>query len=264
MTNIPTVSQYPRNIRYSWNDTLQRAEQWKRHPLGDREWYMHHADPADERVESFMGAPQFVPALLGVMTDLSWATNGDPAPVAANFVALNARGGGMIVRCLGAGVDDWVAMHSGGNYPHVLSECLIHNHMHMRMPVNTSIHALVGIVGASGLETGNNAAWTTPDDGVYMEYDTDVDNIARFVTRGNGVSTSTELGAQATTEFTFDLQVNAAGTEVKLVLNGTVVATHTINLPTEQLKWIWMIQSRAAAQRDGYVEHYRSICVESS
>jgi len=205
-----------------------------------------------------MGGPQLVSALLGLLLDRSWATNGDPAPVAGNFVEANEIGGGMVLRCLGAAGGDWVAMHTGGNYPLTVAYS-----PHLKITADivdtANVFILGGLVGASNLETGNNLAWTVPDDGIWVEYDTNVDGNMRFVTSIAGVQTATPLGVPPVAHSSLVFVVNDASDEAKMILNGTVVATHTTNLPTAQLKPLAMCGSRAVAAKDLHLHDLRLI-----
>jgi len=245
-------------VGYFYNRTKDRREVWYRADGGDEEWVLFDAMPAREIKEDYIGPVQFVPAILGVELARSWDTNGNPAPAAGNFVEANELGGGLILRGLGANIDDWIAIHTGGNYP-VSVAVSPHFHLILGIANTTSIYTLRGLVGAANLETGDGAAWTTPDDGIWIEYDTDVDGNLRFVTRSGGVSTSTSLGAPPAGHISINMCVNDAGDDARLVLNGTLVATHTTHLPTTQLKPLAMVGSRIAAQRDLHLHDLRLI-----
>ncbi len=56
----------------------------------------------------------------------------------------------------------------------------------------------------------------------------------QFVTRSASVETVSDAGVlvAAATWYALELEVNAAGTEVKAWINGVLVATHTTNIPT--------------------------------
>jgi len=260
MSNIPTAAQYPKDVVFVWNNTKQRREIWHRCSRGDRDWVLYHAWPARKILESFTGPVQAFAGFVGVQLDNSWSTNGNPAPAAGNFVVANEIGGGLILRSLGANPDDWVAMHTGGNYP-VTIEQSPHAHCIADIVDTAGVYLLVGLVGADGLEIGNGAAWTTPDDGIWVEYDTDVDTNMRFITRKDGVQTSTSLGAPPAGHSSVNIRVNDAGTQVEAVLNGTIMATHTTNLPTKQLKSLSMMGSRAggAVNKDIHLHDFRLI-----
>ena len=72
-------------------------------------------------------------------------------------------------------------------------------------------------------------------DGAFFRY-THGTNSGRFqaVTRNNGVETATDTGitVAANTGYKFEITVNAAGTSVEFMINGSVVATNTTNIPT--------------------------------
>lgn len=246
-------------IKSEYNSTKIRQEFWVRGTFTE-EWRLEHATPAREWKESFMGPAQFAPALIGLLLDKAWATNGDPAPAAGNYVAANELGGGLTLRDIGANDNDWIAIHTGANYP---VDITLSPHVLItgELVTLTEVRVLGGLVGASNLETGNGAAFTMPDDGIFMFYDTDVDANARFVTRANGVETATVLGAMDTAHHERCVRVNDAGTAAYLIVDGVLVTTHTTNLPTVQLKPYYMIGNRVAAgaQRDVHLHDYHLI-----
>lgn len=231
------------NIKILYNLAKSRQEKWIRCLKGDKEWILIDADPARHVEENFIGSPVFVPTFLGVTMQNGWDTNGNPAPAVGNFVAANEIGGGLALRSLGAADNDWVAMHQGGNYPIMVTQS---PHLHITGDIvhTAESYMLAGMVGADNLETGDDSAWTKPDDGIWIEYDTDVDNNMRFVTRSGGVETSTSLGAPPSGHSGVNMVVNDAGDEAKLIFRGTVAATHTTHLPTAQLKLLAMVGTR--------------------
>ena len=245
-------------LRYVFNRTKERQEIWERCTMGERGWMLLDAEPARMVKEDYIGPPQFVPAILGVTLSRGWDTNGNPAPAVGNFVVANEIGGGLRLRGLGANPDDWVAIHTGGNYP-VSVAVSPHIHLVLAIPNTANLYTLRGLVGAANLETGDGAAWTTPANGIWLEYDSSVDGNLRFVTRSGGVSTSTPLGAPPAGHIGINICVSDAGDDARLVLNGTVVATHRTNLPTAQLKPLAMVGTRLAAQRDLHLHDFRLI-----
>jgi len=234
--------------REIWNPVKQRKEILIQAQGGNREWVLHYVRPGRVWEESFIGPAAFVPAILGVALDRSWASNGQPAPVAGNFPVLNEIGGGLDLTCLGVGANDWVALHTGGNYPLTVAKSP-HFHMRGEIPDNTGIFVLIGLVGAVGLNVTSPAAagaWTLPDDGIWVQYDTNVDNNLRFITSSGGVQTVTVVMAAAPAGHAgVNFAVSDDGTQVYVMLNGTILATHTTNLPTVQLKPYMMAMSRA-------------------
>lgn len=249
-----------RTVKPVWNPTKSRLEWWHRCTLGDREWVLREVRPGRVWEESFIGELQFVAAILGVMLDRSWSTNGQPAPSALDFVAANEIGGGLVLRSRNTG-NDWVALHTGASYPLTVAKS---PHLHIRSDIvdTLNVFMLGGLVGASGLNTttpGAAGAWTTPDDGIWAEYDTDVDGNIRFVTSSGGIQTVTPLGPPPAGHSTFFYVVNDAGTEAKLIMNGSIVATHPTNLPTVQLKPLAMIGTREAATKDLHLHDLRLI-----
>lgn len=74
-----------------------------------------------------------------------------------------------------------------------------------------------------------------PSNGIYFRY-THGTNSGKFeaVTRAAGTETATDTGitAAASTTYDLDIVVNAAGTSVSFMINGTVVATNSTNIPS--------------------------------
>lgn len=252
MTNIPTVSRYPKSILYIWNDTKQRQEIWHRCSAGDREWVLYNATPCRDILENFIGPNQAFVGFVGLQLQKTWDCNGNPAPAAGNFVAANEIGGGLTLRGLGAGIDDWIAMHTGPNYPFTIAD---DPNLHIKVGSldTTDVYMLLGLVGSDNLETANGAAWTVPDDGIWVEYDSAVDTNFRFITRRDAAQTSTSLGTIGDSIFFFRI----TSTIAELVNNGTILASHTTHLPADQLKPIMMVGSRAAVVKDYTLADFR-------
>ena len=234
-------------VKKLYNPTKRRHETWQR-PNTTHEWVLWEGMPAKLIAEDFIGPTQFVPAILGLTLENAWSTNGDPAPVAGNFTSLNEIGGGLGLVGLGAGADDWVSFHSGGNYPVTIGKS-----PHMKTTIyyedTAGLFAFHGLVGSSGLETGDNLAWTAPNDGIWVEYDTDVDAQLHFVTSVGGSRTQTPLGNPPSDHRSFRIVVNDAYNEAVLLIRGQVAARHSTNLPAvdTQLKPLFMVGSRAGA-----------------
>jgi len=240
------------NIDYSYikklyNPLKKRTETWQRAKL-TQEFVLWEALPSRFISEDFIGPTQFVPAILGLTLENAWSTNGNPAPVAGNFTSLNEIGGGLGLNCLGVTVDDFIAMHTGGNYPVTIGKSP-HTKLTIHCEDITERFALFGLVGSSGLQTADDAAWTQPDDGIWIEYDTNVDNQLHFVTSVAGVRTQTPLGAPPGVHVSFRTVVNDNHNEVLCLKRGIIVARHNTNLPAvdTQLKPLFMTGTRVAA-----------------
>jgi len=246
------------NLKYVYNRTEDRRELWRRCTRGDREWILYDAIPSRIFTESFIGPPVFVPAILGVNLDRAWSCNGNPAPAAGNFVASNDIGGGLNLHCLGANIDDWIAMHTGGNYPVTIVQS---PHLHLTADIvdTEDVYMLAGLVGAANLTTGNDDAWAVPDDGIWVEYDEPTSTVMTFVTSKDGVRTETHIGAPPAEDSSINIRVNNGGDEVVAIINGTIAAIHTTNLPTTQLKPIGMVGCRVAAAKDLLLRDFRLI-----
>lgn len=245
---IGWIQCWQNDLRIFWNPTKNRQEKWRRSLRGDEEWFLWDALPGRAWRESFMGGPDFRVATFGLGLDHDWSTNGNTAPAVGNFTPANEVGGGLKLVTDATG-DRWLAIHSGGNYP-VTVNVSPHLYILAQVETVTAIRKLIGLVGVSTLETGNAAAWTTPDDGIWLEHDTSVDDNLRFVTRSGGLQTSTTIGVLTLGHHSVVFQMNDAGDEVKLIYDGTVEATHTTHLPTVQLKPIFMVGTRENVAKD--------------
>lgn len=243
-----------------YNPVKHRKEGWyRRSPNHD--WQLDDLDPGIEWEETFIGPIHAFVGVVGISLDKTWGVNGNPAPTAPNFVEANQVGGGLILRCLGAGGNDWVAMHTGAQYPIVYYNGP-HFHVHMQSPNYTNTYFLAGFVGASNLETGNNNPWTVPDNGIWFEHDTNIDNRARFVTRSGGVEQSSWLGSvvAATGEkHSTHFYVNDYGTEAIAIIDGVIRCRHTLHIPTAQLKPLFMCGVRAANQRERWILDFKML-----
>jgi len=238
-------------IKVVFNAVKTRREWWQRCMKGDREWILMDIIPGRVFHESFLGQFQFVAGVLGIFCDRTWCTNGQPAPTAPDFVEANEIGGGLILRSRNI-LNDWVALHNGANYAVTVAKS---PHLHITADIvdTLNVYILGGLVGVAGLNTTTPVAagaWTTPNDGIWIEYDTAIDGNIRFVTSIATAQTVTVLGPPPVGHSSICFVVNDAGTEVTLIMNGTVVATHTTHLPTVQLKPLAMVGTREAATKD--------------
>lgn len=81
------------------------------------------------------------------------------------------------------------------------------------------------------------------------------------VTRNNNVETVTDSGVLAQTTYSlFEVEINAAGTSVKFLIDGVLVATHTTNIPTSSTRTYGPIakieKSIGLLQRNMYADYY--------
>jgi len=246
-------------VEYVYNRTKDRRELWHRCGRGNKEWILFDAVPSRMFIESFIGPVQFIPVLLGVNLDRAGDCNGNPAPATGNFVAANEVGGGLKLHCLGGNINDWIAMHTGENYPVTIVQSP-HVHLIADIVHTEDVYILVGLVGLANLTAGDGAAWTVPNDGIWIEYDEPTSAVMTFVTSKDGVRTETSLGAPPAGHSSVNIRVNDDGDEVVLIFNGTIIATHTTNLPTAQLKPLAMIGCRTiAATKDLLLRDFRLI-----
>lgn len=75
---------------------------------------------------------------------------------------------------------------------------------------------------------------TIPADGVYFWYDRGTDGANwQVITKAAGATTKTDTGIAVTTDFAnLRFVINTAGTSVAFYIDGSLVATHTTNIPT--------------------------------
>ena len=258
---VSFAPRYGSSSRCVYNDRKDRYEVWVWLYGDAREfdsWMLETAFPIRQFKESFMGAIlNFVP-VSGIVSDKTWMVNGNPAPAAGNFVQANYWIGGFRLRCLGAADNDWVAIHMGGNYPVTLRRS---PHLRAVVGYNTVVQmfSLIGLVSSDNLETGNGSPWTVPDAGIWVEFDSSVDNKCRFVTSKNGVQTVTSFEPPICPAEWY-IQVNGDGTSVRFLVDGVELAEHTTNLPTfpapENLKLLFMIGRHGAVvtEKDCYFQ----------
>jgi hypothetical protein len=218
------------NVRKVWNSTKNRHETWVRTSPAHA-WILVKADPIDINFDNFISpALTSFPALYGVSSQLQWWTTGRPNPTGANFAQVNELGGGLAIKTRGQ-TDRWVAVHYGDIYPFNMS---LSPHIYLKSNIETitNIHAHAGLVGSVN-KPSTGGAHTQPDDGIWVEIDTSIDNNFRSVTRVGGVQTSKVLGSVDSQHHKFCIRVSDAGDQVEFLVDGFLVQTHVAgeNLP---------------------------------
>ena len=97
-------------------------------------------------------------------------------------------------------------------------------------------------------------------DGAYFTYTHSVNSGNwQAVTASASTRTTTNLATPPSTSFqTFEIRVNEAATEVTFYLNGTLVATHTTNIPTADTVGvnINIVKSAGTNERILYADYY--------
>jgi len=253
MTNIPTVDQYPKDLQYIWNEANQRREIWRRSSRGGREWTLHDADPAIIFHDRFFTINVVTFEEDKILCDHSWGRNGNRAdnagvPNQYNFAPSSRQGGGLWIQS-GDTTDDWVAFHTGDNYPIYLSASPKMKVVGTVWIPNEEIIVRIGMFGWANLETGNGNPWTTPDDGMWVEYLKygAVGPIMRFITSFGGVQTVTEFPDISNEVFQLNIEVNEACDKTRLVADGDEIADHNtrfIPLGSGPMKPIFMVQTK--------------------
>jgi hypothetical protein len=110
-----------------------------------------------------------------------------------------------------------------------------------------------------GLEQNNMGS---TNDGVFFRYTHSVNSGNwQAVTRASGVETVTNTAvANTTASYTkFKLVMNSAGTSVVFSINGSTVATHTTNIPTQGGYLVGIIKSAGTTSRNLHVSPFRYI-----
>lgn len=99
-------------------------------------------------------------------------------------------------------------------------------------------------------------------DGVYFEYDGTVSANWLCKTAGSSTRTSVDSGVAvgALSWYTLAIEVNAAGTEAKYYINGTLVATITTNIPTnfsfqKTSHGAWIVKTLGTTARFVYIDY---------
>lgn len=234
-----------------WNPRKARTEHWTRSPNGTHEWLLDEVYPGREYRGRFVAYAIFVPAILGLHTELGWAVNGRHGgavdPDATCFTAANELGGGLSLNVTAAGGqdNDYTAIHWGGNYPILLRASPHWSSIHALQQI-TTCGFLIGLV--DNTRAAGTAAFALPDNGIFMYYDTDVDNIVRHVIRSNGVSVTniaSPIVPVVGTHRLANIQTNDNGTAIKFIVDGSV-----------RVNWVDISGAAYAALRAAQLQPY--------
>jgi len=252
-------------IKFRYNPESLMVEMWGRYYTNKNDWVLVDAFPSmlsffEEFVSGIVVGTD-LDGNLAIALENAWNVNGNRgggAPTIANFDQSNAE----LVMKTTAAATDWIAIHTGKNYPYMIHSDRPRATFVIREVINsTDIHFLMGLVGSAGLETGSGAvAWTTPDDGIWVEYDSAVDTHMRFVTRKEGVSTTTDIGELTGESWEASFNTNDEGNKIDC-LKLTLLASHTTNIPDCTLKPIFLLENRGAAARSMNPSFALVICV---
>lgn len=211
---------------YQWNSTLMRWELWCTLGMGPAE-VLCDAKPARIIREPFIGGPQFVPAILGLLLGMAWTVNGRKGgavdPDGTCFPVLNAVGGGIMARVVAAGGadGDYSAIHWGDNYP-LIPTSSASMQIQARFSSTAGCAHLAGMVDAT--RPAGTAAFAVPNNGIYVYYDTAIDGNMHWIVRVGGVNVhDVNLGPPTGADSHGTIYFNDAGTEVNLVLNGVLL-----------------------------------------
>lgn len=254
------------SIKRTYNPAKDRWEWWARADAGDREWIFHNAFPARVWRDRFMVSPAFVAVALGLATEIPWSVNGRRNgandPNAACFTPANEKGGGLVLNVVAGGqVGDYTAIHWGGNYPTILSTSP-HWHIRYAWEQITLVASLHGLVDSSRSDA--QAAFALPDNGIFVYYDTDVDNLVHYVIRSGGVSVTDVSCATpvAAAHRSVHMQTSDDGESVRLLEGGSAVMDWVdmsgaayAGLRAAQLQPYIAVVNRAAAQLRQFHAH---------
>ena len=237
-------------MKFHYNPNSLMVEMWGRYSADrDDSWLLIDAFPRFlSFVEGFRSGIVFgtdFGAGRAFAAENAWHLNGNRAGGAPTVASFGMGSGELVMRTTAVAAD-WVAIHTGPNYSwRVRSDRPRTIFALQEISDPTDLHFLMGLVGFTGLEIGSGAvAWTTPDEGIWVEYDSAVDNQVRFVTRNAGVSTSTPIG-EVTDDWLAHFQVSDAGDQIDC-LGPFFQASHTTNLPVAtNLKPLFLVENRA-------------------
>lgn len=234
---------------FHYNPNSLMVEMWGRYSADrDDSWFLIDAFPGFlSFIEGFRSGLVWAVDLVGdpaLVFENAWNVNGNRAGGAPNPGSFSPASGELVMRTT-AVPTDWIAIHTGGNYAWRIrtdrprATFSIHE-----ISDPTNLHFLMGLVGLNGLETASGFPWTTPDEGVWVEYDSAIDNQVHFVTRNAGVPTDTPIGVLDSENWLALFRVNDAADQIdcsSLVLQ----ASHTTNLPlVTNLKPIFLVENR--------------------
>ena len=255
-------------VKWTFNAAKGRWEWWAKEAAGDEEWVLHHALPARCWKDNFAVNPEFH---MGLQTEIAWAVNGRANgandPGASCFAAANEVGGGLNMSPLAGGqAGDYTAIHWGGNYP-----TLLHHSPHVHCAVGlqqvTDVAVLTGLV--DNTRATEQEFFGLPDNGVFLYYDTNVDNSVHYVIQSGGISVTNVTGPSPSpaTPIAGNYQVSDDGESVRFIFSGSVVVDWVdvsgaayAALRAAQLQPYMAIVSRAALQlRELHVYDFRMV-----
>lgn len=150
-------------------------------------------------------------------------TGSNVVSITNTITSLTNQAGVVVCTYNGSGDDLWsmtrtVALGNGE----------IHIACHMRRPNDS------GAANKSNLRIGLRIGTGDGTDGVFFKLNEDTNsNRWQCITRASSVSTTTNTSVTTTkgTWFRVNIVINPAGDEAKFYINGTLVATHTTNMP---------------------------------
>lgn len=250
--------------KYLYNQRKNRVEVWEKFPgtnpatRRNYEWTLADADPAIVFHDRFYTIDVVTFEEDKILCDHPWGRNGNRAdnggvPNIYNFAPAGRQGGGLWIQS-GDTTDDWVALHTGGNWPLYLDASPKMKVVGTVWVPNEEIILRIGMFGWANLEMGNANPWTTPEDGFWVEYLKygAIGPILKFITSESGHQTVTEIpdvivdAGGLTAVFQFNIEVNDEADKTRLVSNGTLVATHStpwMPLGFGPMKPLFMIQT---------------------
>lgn len=251
---------YADNVWEGYNPVKERFERWQRCDTGDQPWILMFVCPGRVFHESFIAAPNLVPAILQLSGMETWVTTGNPNPDGTTFESLSEYGGGLKTNTKGT-TGKWVSIHKGDSYFTDISKSP-HLKFIAALDTITNLRSLLGMIGSSGKPAGGGA-WSEPDYGIWYEWDTSKSPSARFVTK-NGAGNKTETafsGVAPVTgrHYSFYIYLSDAGDKVYFIDQGVLVATHETDLPAVMLQPYFVIETLENAVKIAHLHDYRLI-----
>lgn len=108
-----------------------------------------------------------------------------------------------------------------------------------------------------GLSSNVNS--NTPASAIHFKYDAAADTNWQCQTYNSGSATTTNSGVAVAADTWYRFEATYDGTTVRFYINGTLVASHTTNIPTAAMRWYSQLESTTAADRNLWHDYTRLV-----
>jgi len=105
----------------------------------------------------------------------------------------------------------------------------------------------------------SNVPLTTPGHAIHFKYDSATDTNWQCQTYNFSSATTTNSGVAVVANTWYRFEVTYDGTTVRFYINGTLVASHTTNIPTAAMRWYSQLVSTTAADRSLWHDYTRLV-----